>query len=105
MKGFDTEAELEEFNEQSELESAKEFVQRVRAAIVFGKPFHSGDVEDLKNTPDGRLDYIVRLPIYTIETRSSFPWIQFAGPSDGKLIKKKTAQFFMHGYSHVCPII
>lgn len=83
LKGFDTEAELEEFNEQTELESAKEFVQRVRAAIVFGESFHSGRIEDLKNYPTGRLDYVVRLPIYTIETRSSFPWIQFAGPSDG----------------------
>lgn len=81
LKGFDTEAELEEFNEETELESAKDFVQRVRAAIVFGKPFHS-TLEDLKNSPNGILDYTIRLPVYTIETRSSFPWVQFAGPSD-----------------------
>lgn len=82
---FTSESELKEYHESGELDQRRDKKSRkhLKGAIVFGKPFHAGSLEELKEYPGGRIDYTIRLNLYTIETRGNFPRIQFPGPSDG----------------------
>lgn len=87
LRPFASEEELEAFVEDSEIPlTDKTRKEKIGAAIIFGPAFQRPNetLYDFDPSDKYRLNYTIRIPLYTIDTSHLVGSLQLPGPQHGK---------------------